>query len=190
MFCERVRLLSSRGIRTNVGATLHKTNYKTVRSMGRLATSLGASRFNIGFLCPVGRAKDLVHLVLDGSETTEAYLAYLDGIASGEYRGTISFINRSANLPNRLEYYDDILPRLPFLTEWPFSRMRIDPFGNTYTAGKLKGTDFSDGLNVLQNDIDKIWHENPNYRELRSRSGAGRIHGLDIRELPKNLPLL
>ncbi len=82
---KRIALLADAGIDVAVGGTLHKNNYATVRDMGRVATSLGASWFDIGFVSPVGRGVQLRHLVLNPAEVEVSLGEYLEGIRNGNY---------------------------------------------------------------------------------------------------------
>lgn len=183
VFKERVGILASEGIAVSVGATLHKNNYKTVRQMGQLATELGARWFDIGFLSPVGRGVNLAKLVLDQDEIAESLDAYLNGIRAGEYTPSHAhYLHRAQNdLP--FEDVSDLVDKLPYLTEWPFSRLRLDPTGSSYTAGKLKGSDFAGGYNALTDSIEHIWDNSPNLRQLRQIGEGRRIHSLDYRLL-------
>lgn len=191
---KRVRALADAGIPVSVGATLHKNNYATVREMGQVATSIGAQWFDIGFLSPVGRGVQLKDLVLDERESIDSLNMYLDGIRANEYSPSHAHYLQRAASSSPFGDLAGFMDHLPFLTEWPFSRLRIDPTGSSYTAGKLKGSDFAGGFNLAHQEVDFVWDNSPNLRSLREIGNGGRIHGLDYRELcasydPANLQI-
>lgn len=182
MFRERVKTLAYEGIPVSV-ATLHKNNYKTLRQMGRVSAELGARWFDIGFLSPVGRGVNLAKLVLEGDEITSSLGSYLEGVRAGEY--TPSHVHYVHRVQEDTPFADlgDLVDKLPYVTEWPFSRLRLSPTGSSYTAGKLKGSDYAGGFNALTDNIQHIWHDSPNLRQLREIGGGRRIHSLDYRLL-------
>lgn len=183
VFKQRVQVLAGEGIDVAVGATLHKNNFETLRQMGRLTAELGASWFDIGFLSPVGRGVALADLVLDQSEVERSLQMYLEGIRAGDYQPSHAHYLRRAQENMPFEDLSDFIDRLPYVTEWPFSRLRLSPTGSSYTAGKLKGSDFAGGFNALENSIEHIWDESPNLRQLRDIGVGRRIHSLDYRLL-------
>jgi MoaA/NifB/PqqE/SkfB family radical SAM enzyme len=183
VFTERVGSLASEGIDVSVGATLHKSNYRTVREMGRLASGLGARWFDVGFLAPVGRGVNLAELVLDSQEISASLDSYLAGIRAGEYAPSHAHYLRRAEEDAPFSDLVDLVDRLPYITEWPFSRLRLDPTGSSYTAGKLKGSDYAGGYNAVDESIEHIWDHSPNLRQLRDIAGGRRIHSLDYRML-------
>ena len=149
--------------------------------MGELCSHLGARWFDIGFLTPAGRADNPVlrSLVLSDDEVDEAINLYIDGLIDGRYSAFKSRFERAAQSSRHFKLGAEIPFRLPYLTEWPWNRIRIDPTGNTYTAGKLKDTAFASGFNVCERGINDLWHNSPNLRKLREIAGGGLIHGLD-----------
>jgi MoaA/NifB/PqqE/SkfB family radical SAM enzyme len=181
ILCDRIQKLSSSGIRVSAGATLHKKNFTSVREMGKLSNSLGAHWFDIGFLSPVGRGHDLVDFVLDASEVQTALNLYLEGIAKQEYQPFHSHYHRRNDKESPFKDASEVLEYFPFMTEWPWSRLRIDPQGNTYTAGKLKGSDLSSGYNLLTEDVREAWRHSPNLVRLRDYGVGKRLHSLDFR---------
>ncbi len=185
-FKERVRVLASEGIAVSVGATLHKNNYETVRQMGRLSMELGARWFDIGFLSPVGRGADLGNLVLDRHEIISSLDSYLAGVREGDYIPSHAHYLHRAQEKEPFDDLIEIIDKLPYVTEWPFSRLRLDPMGSSYTAGKLKGSDYAGGYNALTEPIEHIWDHSPNLRQLREIADGRRIHSLDYRLLRSN----
>lgn len=183
VFRERVSILASEGIAVSVGATLHKNNYKTLRQMGLLSAELGARWFDIGFLSPVGRGVNLANLVLDKDEIAESLDSYLDGIRAGEYAPSHAHYLHRAREEAPFEDLTELVDKLPYVTEWPFSRLRLDPMGSSYTAGKLKGSDYAGGYNALTDSVEHIWDNSPNLRQLRELGAGRRIHSLDYRLL-------
>jgi MoaA/NifB/PqqE/SkfB family radical SAM enzyme len=186
VFRDRVSTLAQEGIDVSVGATLHKNNYQTLRQMGQLAAGLGARWFDIGFLSPVGRGTNLAHLVLSGAEVGVSLESYLAGVRAGEYTPSHAHYLRRAHQDKPFADLSDLIDRLPYVTEWPFSRMRLDPKGSSYTAGKLKGSDYAGGYNALSDSIEHIWDNSPNLQQLREIGGGHRIHSLDYRLLRSN----
>ncbi|NEA56631.1 radical SAM protein [Streptomyces sp. SID13666] len=183
MLRERVGILAAAGIPVAAGATLHKNNHTTVREIGRRITEFGAKWFDIGFLSPVGRGVNLRDLVLDDGEIRASLDLYLQGVRSGDYTPSHSHYVRRGQANQPFADLTDLVDKLPYLTEWPFSRMRLDPTGSSYTAGKLKGSDFSGGYNLQDNALAHIWDNSPNLAQLRELGGGGRIHSLDYRLL-------
>lgn len=183
VFKERVSVLASEGIAVSVGATLHKNNYKTLRQMGLLSAELGARWFDIGFLSPVGRGVNLANLVLNKDEIAESLDSYLDGIRAGEYTPSHAHYLHRAQEDTPFEDLVELIDKLPYVTEWPFSRLRLDPTGSSYTAGKLKGSDYAGGYNALSDPIEHIWDNSPNLQQLRELGAGRRIHSLDYRLL-------
>jgi MoaA/NifB/PqqE/SkfB family radical SAM enzyme len=182
LLCSRVRRMTELEIPVLIGSTLHKKNWTQIRGMGRLASALGARFFEMGFLCPVGRAAALRHLVLDPEEVREALSLYIDGVAAKDYKPMQQHYLWRAKLEKaeRFSDFDKLIDRLPYQTEWPFSRLRIKPTGVTYTAGKLKETWFGTGINILKDDFGEIWAKSPNLVALRKVGMARRLHSLDI----------
>ncbi|MGH3670819.1 MAG: radical SAM protein, partial [Pseudonocardiaceae bacterium] len=180
---ERVSRLAAAGIDVAAGATLHKNNYGTVREIGQQAASFGARWFDIGFLSPVGRGANLRHLVLDETEIAESLDNYLAGVRSGDYLPSHAHYVRRAASDEPFDDLADLLGKLPYVTEWPFSRLRLDPKGSSYTAGKLKGSDYAGGFNLLNSSVDYVWDHSPNLTQLREIGQGKRIHSLDYRLL-------
>lgn len=180
---RRIRALGEAGVPLAAGATLHKGNFRTVREIGRVTDRLGATWFDIGFLSPVGRARSMADEVLDAGEIAEALDLYLEGARAGDYRPSHAHYRRRAAAARGFDDLGDLVDKLPYLTEWPFNRMRVDPTGSTYTAGKLKGSDYAGGFDVLNGDVHEVWRDSPNLVRLRELGGSGRIHGLDYRLL-------
>ncbi|MFF2142148.1 radical SAM protein [Kitasatospora sp. NPDC058190] len=183
MLRERVGVLAAAGIPVAAGATLHKNNHTTVREIGRRVTEFGAQWFDIGFLSPVGRGVNLRDLVLNEAEIRESLDLYLQGVRSGDYAPSHSHYVRRGQTAQPFADLTDLVDKLPYLTEWPFSRMRLDPLGSSYTAGKLKGSDFSGGHNMTDSSVAHIWDNSPNLAQLRELGAGGRIHSLDYRLL-------
>lgn len=183
VFRERVSTLASEGIAMSVGTTLHKNNYKSLRQMGQLSAKLGARWFDIGFLSPVGRGVNLANLVLDGAEIAHSLNSYLADVRAGEYTPSHAHYLRRAQEDTPFEDLGELVDKLPYVTEWPFSRLRLDPTGSSYTAGKLKGSDYAGGYDALTDSIAHIWDNSPNLRRLREIGGGRRIHSLDYRLL-------
>jgi MoaA/NifB/PqqE/SkfB family radical SAM enzyme len=183
VFQQRVGVLAAEGIAVSVGATLHKNNYQGLRRMGQLSAELGAQWFDIGFLSPVGRGVNLANLVLDGPEIAASLDDYMAGIRAGEYKPSHAHYLERATEDTPFEDLADLVDKLPYVTEWPFSRLRLDPTGSSYTAGKLKGSDFAGGYNAVTDSIEHIWDNSPNLRQLREIGGGRRIHSLDYRLL-------
>lgn len=180
---ERIGLLAAAGIQVAAGATLHKNNFATVRDIGRQAAEFGARWFDIGFLSPVGRGVDLIDLVLNEDEIYRSLDAYLDGIRDGDYVSSHAHYMRRVQSQHPYADFGHLVARLPYLTEWPFSRLRVDPSGFTYTAGKLKDSGFSGGYHLLHRSVDDIWDHSPNLQQLRAVGDGARIHSLDYRVL-------
>ncbi|MEU7905263.1 radical SAM protein [Actinoplanes sp. NPDC049118] len=180
---KRVEILAAAGIDVSVGATLHRGNYASVRKIGQAAVSFGAKWFDIGFLSPVGRGVQLQDLVLDGSQTREALDLYLEGIRAGDYVPSHSHYLRRADSDQPFNDLATLVDRMPYLTEWPFSRLRLDPTGSSYTAGKLKGSDYAGGFNLTSCEVEQVWDHSPNLVQLRELGAGGRIHSLDYRLL-------
>ena len=180
---ERIKSLASEGIPIAAGATLHKNNFRTVRDIGRAATQFGAQWFDIGFLAPTGRGANLRDLILEEDEIVESLNMYLEGIQQGDYAPSHAHYLRRAQSNKPFEDISDIVGKLPYITEWPFSRLRIDPTGSTYTAGKLKGSDYAGGFNLLNNSVEHVWDNSPNLQALREVGEGRRIHSLDCRSL-------
>jgi MoaA/NifB/PqqE/SkfB family radical SAM enzyme len=189
LLVERVRRITSQGITMSLGTTLHKQNWKHVRETGKLASALGATYFELGFLCPIGRGANLQEQVLNGQEVRESLQLYLDGVRAGEYKPMQLHYYTRAQKTEATAFSDlsEIVDRLPFQTEWPFSRLRVKPDGTTYTAGKLKESGLSIGINILLDDLDTIWRNSPNLVTLRKIGVGRRLHSLDIAQLPKEL---
>lgn len=183
---ERIGTLAAAGIDVAAGATLHKNNYQTVREIGRQATAFGARWFDIGFLSPVGRGINLQHLVLSEPEISESLDLYVGGVRDGDFVPSHAHYARRAGSAEPFGDLGDLLGKLPYVTEWPFSRLRIDPTGSSYTAGKLKGSDYAGGFNLLEASVEHVWDNSPNLRQLRELGGGGRIHSLDYRLLRSN----
>jgi MoaA/NifB/PqqE/SkfB family radical SAM enzyme len=183
---ERVGILAAEGIDVAAGATLHKNNYRTVREIGQRVTELGARWFDIGFLSPVGRGLNLRHLVLDEGEIEESLAFYLDGVRVGDYVPSHAHYVRRAASSMPFTDLIDLIGKLPYVTEWPFSRLRLDPTGSSYTAGKLKGSDYAGGYNLLNASVEHVWDNSPNLQQLRELGNGGRIHSLDYRLLRSN----
>ncbi|MCO1575587.1 radical SAM protein [Crossiella sp. SN42] len=183
VFKQRVSALAFEGVDVSVGATLHKNNYTTLRQMGQLSAELGAQWFDIGFLSPVGRGVNLEHLVLDSDEIARSLNSYLDGIRAGEYAPSHAHYLHRAQQDKPFEDLAELVDMLPYVTEWPFSRLRLNPTGSSYTAGKLKGSDYAGGYNALSNSIEHIWDNSPNLRQLRQIGAGRRVHSLDYRLL-------
>jgi len=180
---ERIGILAAEGIDVAAGATLHKNNYRTVREIGRRATEFGARWFDIGFLAPVGRGVNLRHLVLDEAEIAESLATYLQGVRDGDYVPSHAHYARRAASTEPFNDLVDLIGKLPYVTEWPFSRLRLDPTGSSYTAGKLKGSDYAGGFNLLDTTVEHVWDNSPNLQQLRELGNGGRIHSLDYRLL-------
>lgn len=179
---ERMSRLAERGVPVAAGATLHRSNASSVREIGQVAVENGATWFDIGFLSPVGRGASLSPLVLDAAGVRRALDDYLDGVTAGTYAPSHGHYMRRVG---RAEPFSDIEPmvdELPYITEWPFSRLRISPSGSTYTAGKLKGSDYAGGFDLLTSEVVDVWDTSPNLVKLREL-GGGRIHSLDFRLL-------
>ena len=121
--------------------------------------------------------------VLGSDQIAEALELYLAGARAGEYVPSHAHYRRRAANGDGFDDLGELLGKLPYLTEWPFSRMRVDPTGATYTAGKLKGSDYSGGFDVLGGDVRDVWRDSPNLQRLRELGGCGRIHSLDYRLL-------
>lgn len=183
---ERISTLAGAGIDVAAGATLHKNNYRTVREIGHRAGLFGARWFDIGFLSPVGRGINLQHLVLDEQEISESLDMYLTGVRDGAFVPSHAHYARRASSAEPFDDLKDLLAKLPYITEWPFSRLRIDPTGSSYTAGKLKGSDYAGGFNLLEASIEHVWDNSPNLQQLRELGNGGRIHSLDYRLLRSN----
>ncbi len=187
LLCERAVAIGRSGARLSLGATLHKRNWRSVAEIGRLASRLGATFFEIGFLTPVGRAESLKEYVLDEAEIEAALDLYVEGIRAGDYLPMQShYIERS----KRPEPFRDVkmaLGRLPYSTEWPFSRMRIKPNGITYTAGRVKASPLGFGTNILKESLQSVWRNSPNLVWLRDYADGARLHSLDIRGLPMEM---
>jgi MoaA/NifB/PqqE/SkfB family radical SAM enzyme len=183
---KRVEILAGAGITVSVGATLHKNNYTTVRRMGQVAAGLGARWFDIGFLSPVGRGAQLSDLVLDSSEVASALADYLTGIEAGEFTPQHTHYRRRLGRDDPFADLGDLIERLPYLTEWPFSRLRLDPTGSSYTAGKLKGSDYAGGFKLTDATVAHVWDHSPNLSQLRELGDGRRIHSLDYRLLRSN----
>lgn len=188
ILCDRIRCLSEKGVRISAGATLHKNNFLDVREIGKVSTDLGAKWFDIGFLAPVGRGKNLTHLVLNKNEIQSAMDIYLQGVSAGDYLPFHTHFSERAKSQNPFSDSLDILEHLPFMTEWPWNRLRLDPQGHAYTAGKLKGSDLSKGYDLLTNDLCDVWHNSPNLKRLRDYGVGKRLHSLDFRVL--KMPIL
>jgi MoaA/NifB/PqqE/SkfB family radical SAM enzyme len=185
--CERVNRLSSAGLRISLGTTLHRKNWRSVRETGRLANRLGATFFELGFLSPVGRGATMASDVLTGGEIRQALTLYLDGISAKEYAPMQSHYLARAEKPQPFSDIEDIVDTLPFRTEWPFSRLRVKPDGQTYTAGKLKSSILSRGTNILHAPLNTIWRTSPNLRYLREVGAGRRLHSLDTRTLEEGM---
>ncbi len=183
---KRVKTLASAGITVSVGATLHRNNYTDVRRMGQVAAGLGARWFDIGFLSPVGRGVNLRDLVLGREEIEASLNEYLQGVRAGEYLPQHAHYLRRATEQQPFSDLGSLIERLPYLTEWPFSRLRLDPTGSSYTAGKLKGSDYANGFNLLDTSVAHVWDQSPNLVQLRELGDANRIHSLDYRLLRSN----
>jgi MoaA/NifB/PqqE/SkfB family radical SAM enzyme len=183
---ERVGILAAAGIDVAAGATLHRNNYRTVREIGRRVTEFGARWFDIGFLSAVGRGVNLRDLVLGEEEITESLSAYVDGIRAGEYTPSHAHYARRAASTEPFADLTELIGKLPYITEWPFSRLRLDPTGSSYTAGKLKGSDYAGGFNLLDTSVEHVWDNSPNLKQLRELGDGGRIHSLDYRLLRAN----
>jgi MoaA/NifB/PqqE/SkfB family radical SAM enzyme len=183
---KRVEILAAAGITVSVGATLHKQNYTSVRRMGQVAAGLGARWFDIGFLSPVGRGVQLCDLVLDRVEVEAALTDYLAGIEAGEYTPQHTHYRRRVGREDPFADLGDLIERIPYLTEWPFSRLRLDPTGSSYTAGKLKGSDYAGGFNLVDTTVAHVWDHSPNLAQLRELGDSRRIHSLDYRLLRAN----
>jgi len=184
---ERVPALVDAGVRVSCGVTLHKKNVRSVTDIGKLVKSWGASWFDIGFLSAVGRAEtEMPEYVLDRDEVRWALKTYVEGAASGYYTPLHSHYERRSQGQADDDFGDleSVLSTgLPYMTEWPFGRLRVDPTGCTYTAGKLKGTDFSGGFSLVHQSLEHVWDESPNLKRLRDFGEGGRFHSLDYREL-------
>ena len=178
--CSRIECLAEAGFKISLGATLHKKNWRTVREMGRVATAHGATYFELGFLSPVGRGEQMSDYVLDGPEVRSALDLYLEGIAAGEFIPLQSHYLRRVTQPDPFADISEFIDRLPYQTEWPFSRLRIKPNGESYTAGKLRNTRLSQGTNILRDDLSAIWRLSPNLKYLREVGAGRRQHSLDI----------
>lgn len=187
LFVKRARAMAEASVPFVVGATLHKGNYRTVRKMGCLATELGASHFDIGFLAPVGRASTMESYVCDAIEIGAALQEYLDGLRAGEYSAFQSHYDTRIESGIGVADLVELMPAIPYLTEWPFSRMRVDPKGNVYTAGKVRGSVLSRGYNALHDGIDDIWMHSPNLHYLRRAADGCRIHALDYRTIGEHI---
>jgi MoaA/NifB/PqqE/SkfB family radical SAM enzyme len=187
LLLHRVEKIAASGIMVSLGATLHKGNYLTVREMGRIASRAGARHFEIGFLTPVGRGEGLADAVLEGPQVREALALYLAGIAAGEYRPLQGHYLRRVSADVPFADVEPIIDTLPYLTEWPYSRMRVKPTGVTYTAGRLRATPFAKGVNLLTEDLQTVWDRSPNLAFLRSIADGCRLHSLDFRNLPMDL---
>jgi MoaA/NifB/PqqE/SkfB family radical SAM enzyme len=183
---KRVEILTGADITVSVGATLHKNNYTTVRRMGQVAAGLGARWFDIGFLAPVGRGAQLRDLVLDSSEVLTVLTDYLAGIQAGEFTPQHTHYLRRLGREDPFADLGDLIERIPYLTEWPFSRLRLDPTGSSYTAGKLKGSDYAGGFNLTDTTVAHVWDHSPNLAQLRELGNGQRIHSLDYRLLRSN----
>lgn len=183
VFRERLGVLASNGIPVAAGATLHKNNFKTVREIGKRVAEFGANWFDIGFLSPVGRGANLRDLVLDENEIAESLASYLDGVRAGDYVPSHAHYLRRAHSDRPFDDITPLLGKLPYVTEWPFNRLRLDPTGSAYTAGKLKGSDYAAGFNLLDNSVEHIWDDSPNLQALRELGRGERIHSLDYRSL-------
>jgi MoaA/NifB/PqqE/SkfB family radical SAM enzyme len=179
---DRMTRLAERGIPVAAGATLHRSNASTVREIGRVAVENGARWFDIGFLSPVGRAAGMASMVLDETEVRTALADYLGGVDEGVYEPSHAHYGRRIGREVPFADIESIIPVLPYVTEWPWSRLRVSPTGSTYTAGKLKGSDFAGGFNLLTSDVVQVWNTSPNLVKLREL-GGGRIHSLDFRLL-------
>lgn len=179
---ERMTRLAARGIPVAAGATLHRSNASTVREIGRVAVESGARWFDVGFLSPVGRGVALDALVLDEGGVRRALDDYLGGVADGTYAPSHAHYARRVGRSEPFADIDSIIPVLPYVTEWPWSRLRVSPTGSTYTAGKLKGSDFAGGYDLLTSEVVDVWDTSPNLVKLREL-GGGRIHSLDFRLL-------
>lgn len=187
VLAERVPLLVDAGIRVSCGTTLHKNNFKSVVDIGKMVTSWGASWFDIGFLSALGRAEaTMPEYVLDRDEIRWSLATYVEGARAGYYTPLHSHYERRSRGRGDDSFADmeSVLSTgLPYMTEWPFGRLRVDPTGCTYTAGKLKGTDFSGGFNLVHQSLEYVWDESPNLKRLRQIGGGSRFHGLDYRAL-------
>jgi pyrroloquinoline quinone biosynthesis protein E len=182
-FVRRAEALAAAEIPLVVGATLHAGNFKTVREIGRLATSLGAKYFDIGFLAPVGRAINMQEHVCSAYQIEDSLYQYLEGLSAGDYFAFQSHYETRLQSGLGISDLVEILPHIPYMTEWPFSRMRIDPTGNVYTAGKVRGSVLARGYNVLHDDVNIIWHDSPNLNYLRQAAAGCRVHTLDYRTI-------
>lgn len=181
---ERSRKIADTGVPLLLGATLSKHNFSKVQDIGRVACSVGATYFEIGFLTPIGRAERLAHCVLDGDEVREALALYLEGLRSGLYSPLQSHYFRRLDWADPFADMEDFIDDLPYMTEWPFSRMRVKPTGLTYTAGRLKATPLGFGTNLVTEDLRDIWYNSPNLAYLRSIGSGKRMHSLDCRKIP------
>lgn len=185
---DRIPKLVKAGVRVSCGTTLHKGNIGELEAMGELATAWGASWFDIGFLAPSGRGAELAEYVLEPSQIAEAIERYVAAAAAGSFvplhshyrRRSIGLVGPSVLTRDEL---DVVGAGLPYMTEWPFSRLRVEPTGTTYTAGKLKGTDFSGGYSLIHHDLSLVWDTSPNLVRLRNRGTGRRMHSLDVRIL-------
>lgn len=186
VLAKRIGVLADAGIPIAAGATLHRDNYTTVRRIGQVATGFGARWFDIGLLSPVGRAASMADLVLDEEQTAEAMGLYLDGIRAGDYAPSHAHWARRAHDDAPFDDLAPLMGKLPYVTEWPFSRLRLDPRGSSYTAGKLKGSDFSGGFKLTETSVEHVWDTSPNLVQLREFGQGGRIHSLDYRLLRSN----
>lgn len=179
---ERMTRLAERGIPVAAGATLHRSNARNVQEIGRVAVENGASWFDIGFLSPVGRGAAMSGFVLDESGVRAALQDYVVGIEAGRYVPSHGHYLRRTGRATPFADIEHLVAALPYVTEWPWSRLRVDPTGSTYTAGKLKGSDYAGGFNLLDSTVTHVWDNSPNLVKLREMGGR-RIHGLDYRLL-------
>lgn len=179
---ERMTRLAERGVPVAAGATLHRSNAAMVQEIGRVAVENGARWYDIGFLSPVGRGTALAPMVLDEPGVRGALDSYLAGAEAGLYEPSHAHYARRIGRDEPFADIEPLLAAFPFVTEWPWSRLRVSPTGSTYTAGKLKGSDFAGGFNLTTSDVVDVWDTSPNLIKLREL-GGGRIHSLDFRLL-------
>jgi len=189
LLTERVKRIAALGVKISLGTTLHKNNWHLVRDIGIKSASLGAAYFEVGFLCPIGRGASLHGLVLCGNEIREALRLYTEGVRANEYHPMQLHYYSRAREPEATAFSDisSIIERLPYQTEWPFSRLRVKPDGTTYTAGKLKESGLSIGINIMLDDLRTIWRKSPNLVALREIGMGRRLHSLDIGIIPLEL---
>jgi len=183
---EQIQFLASLGIPVSVGTTVHKRNFKEIKDIALLISSLGAASYYIGPMYPVGRGARLQGLVLSPEEWDFAVRLYIEALLEKVIPpADILWYEILANPREHNPVKDQM-----YITSRGNRTLRIDPTGAVYLSAKLRHwhPKFHTLGRISEITLQELWRNSPLLQELRTiPSKQNLFKGIDIRDIPGNL---